>query len=61
MNAREIIKILKKDDWILKGIKGSHHQYIHHTKKGKVSIPFHSKKDLKKKTLESIYKQAGFK
>jgi len=39
-------------------IKGSHHQLKHPTKKGTVTIP-HPKKDLPRKTFESILKQAG--
>lgn len=58
MNSREVIKIIKKDGWILKKIRGSHQQFTHPTKTGKVTIP-HPKKDLKKKTVESIFKQAG--
>lgn len=45
------------------GIKkqvGSHRQYKHPTKKGKVTIPFHTK-DLSKSTEQSILKQAGLK
>ncbi|MDR1616331.1 MAG: type II toxin-antitoxin system HicA family toxin, partial [Syntrophomonadaceae bacterium] len=30
------------DGWTLKTIKGSHHQYVHPTKPGKVTIPCHS-------------------
>lgn len=51
-------KLILADDWILKSQVGSHRQYIHPTKKGKVTIPFHSK-DLKKATDLSILKQAG--
>ncbi|MDO4615656.1 MAG: type II toxin-antitoxin system HicA family toxin [Lachnospiraceae bacterium] len=57
---REMEKIILKDGWLLKNEVGSHRHYIHPTKKGKVTIPFHSK-DLTKKTESSIYKQAGLK
>lgn len=42
------------------GWVGSHRQYKHPTKKGKVTIPFHTK-DLSKSTEQSILKQAGLK
>ena len=58
MNSREVLKIIKKDGWILKKVKGSHQQFTHPIKKGKVTIP-HPKKDLKKKTVQSIFSQAG--
>ena len=63
MNAltfKELEKILLKDGWWLKNIKGSHHQYIHNTKSGKITIPKH-KGDLDIRTLNSILKQAGLK
>ena len=40
--------------------EGSHHHYKHPTKKGKVTIAFHSQpKDLKSWEVKSILKQAG--
>ncbi len=58
MNSREIIKILEKDGWQLVGTKGSHNQYKHPTKKGRVTVP-HPSRDFPKGTLASIFKQAG--
>ncbi len=60
MKFKELEKMLLKDGWILKNSKGSHHQYIHPTKKGKITIPYH-KGDLNIKTAESILKMAGLK
>ena len=58
MNSKEIIKILEKDGWVKNSQKGSHCEYKHLTKKGKVTVP-HPKKDLPNKTVASIFKQAG--
>ena len=58
MRATEIEKLIKADGWYLKNQKGSHRQYKHPTKPGKVTIPFH-KGDLDKSTAKSILKQAG--
>lgn len=58
MDSKELIKIIESDGWILKSIKGSHHHYTHPLKKGKVTVP-HPKKDVPKKTADSILKQAG--
>ena len=60
MRAREIEKILIKDGWYFVKQVGSHRQYKHPAKPGKVTIPFHSG-DLDKGTAESILKQAGLK
>ena len=58
MTFREVEKILLNDGWYLKGSRGSHHQYVHPTKPGKVTVPKHGG-DLDKKTVDSILKQAG--
>ena len=57
-NSRELLKQLKDDGWEVVRIKVSHHQLRHPTKKGLVTLP-HPKKDLPRKTVESILKQAG--
>ena len=58
MRAREIEKILIKDGWYLVKQVGSHRQYKHPTKSGKVTIPYHTG-DLDKRTAKSILTQAG--
>ena len=60
MTFKEVVKILQKDGWYLKDVRGSHYYYIHDTKTGKISVPNH-KGDLKIKTANSILKQAGLK
>ena len=62
MTPREVEKIVLSDGWVLDSQAGSHRHYKHKTKPGKVTIPFHPEpKDLRKKTYESIMKQAGLK
>ncbi len=58
MRSSDIIKILKKDGWFIHNIRGSHHQFKHSEKTGKVTIP-HPKSDLPRGTTKSIFKQAG--
>lgn len=58
IKPRELEKEILDDGWIFKSQEGSHRHYIHPKKKGKVTIPFHSK-DIPKKTENSIRKQAG--
>ena len=60
LKPKQMEKIILKDGWILKSQVGSHRQYIHPTKQGKVTIPFHSK-ELTKMVENSILKQAGLK
>ena len=58
MQSRELIKIIEADGWYLVATKGSHNQFKHDVKKGRVTIP-HPKKDLPQQTVKSILKQAG--
>ena len=57
MKVREIIKRITKDGWYKVGQKGSHTQYKHPVKKGRVTVPM-KKGDLAIGTLKSIFKQA---
>ena len=57
-SSREIVKILEKDGWSIARVKGDHHQFKHHTKKGSVTVP-HPKKNIPIKTVKSIFNQAG--
>lgn len=59
-SSREVIKMLKEDGWELVAQEGSHTQFKHPMKKGRVTVP-HPKKTLPIGTLKSIMKQAGLK
>lgn len=60
MNSRELIKQLENDGWTLRGIKGSHHIFVHPAKPGHLSVP-HPKGELGKGLLNKLLKQAGLK
>jgi predicted RNA binding protein YcfA (HicA-like mRNA interferase family) len=60
MDSRDIIKQLKRDGWYAVNHVGSHKQFSHPTKKGRVTVP-HPKRDIPIGTLKSIEKQAGIK
>ncbi len=60
MDSREVIAVLKKDGWYQVGQVGSHKQFKHPEKKGRVTVP-HPKRDIPKGTLRSLEKQAGIK
>ena len=61
LKPKEMEKIILADGWRLKSQEGSHRNYTHPTKPGKVTIPFHQGKELNKKTENSIRRQAGLK
>jgi predicted RNA binding protein YcfA (HicA-like mRNA interferase family) len=58
VKSADIIKLIKTDGWFLVHVVGSHHQFKHPSKPGKVTVP-HPKKDLPLATARSIFKQAG--
>jgi len=60
MDSRTIIKLLKADGWSQAGQTGSHVQFTHPTKPGRVTVP-HPRKDFPIKTLISMEKQSGLK
>ena len=59
-SSREVIKALQADGWFEVHCVGDHHQFEHPTKPGKVTVT-HPKKDIPKRTLRSIERQAGIK
>ncbi len=59
MKIREIIRLVEKDGWVQITQKGSHRQYKHPVKKGRVTIAGKPKQDVHPKTLNSVLKQAG--
>jgi predicted RNA binding protein YcfA (HicA-like mRNA interferase family) len=60
MRSREIIAALTKDGWREVARKGSHVQFKHPTKPGRVTVP-HPERDIPIGTLKSIEKQSGLK
>ena len=60
MHSRDVIKELKKDGWYEVNRVGSHAQFKHLEKKGRVTVP-HPNRDIPIGTLKSIEKQAGIK
>jgi predicted RNA binding protein YcfA (HicA-like mRNA interferase family) len=60
IDSRTIFKKLEDDGWYKVGSEGSHVQFCHPEKKGRVTVP-HPKKDISIKTLKSIERQSGIK
>jgi len=61
MKVRAALKMIEADGWYLVSIKGSHRQYKHPMKPGRVTIAGHPNHDLSPGTLNSILKQARLK
>ena len=58
MKVRDVIKLIETDGWYLVATKGSHRQYKHPMKSGRVTIAGHPGDDLAPGTLNSVLKQA---
>ncbi len=54
-----LIRMLRQDGWGHVATKGSHWQFKHPAKPGRVTVP-HPKKDIPRGTVASIYRQAGW-
>jgi predicted RNA binding protein YcfA (HicA-like mRNA interferase family) len=61
MKIRDVIRLLLDDGWVLVRQTGSHRQFKHPTKPGRVTVAGHERAELKPKTLNTVLKQAGLK
>jgi predicted RNA binding protein YcfA (HicA-like mRNA interferase family) len=59
VKIREIIELLEADRWFLATTRGSHRQFKHPTKAGRVTVAGKLSDDLHPKTRASILRQAG--
>lgn len=59
MKVRDIIRLLERDGWYLVVTRGSHRQYKHLRKAGRVTIAGQAGHDLAVGTMNSILRQAG--
>ena len=59
-SSREVISLLKDDGWYEVNCEGSHHQFKHSIKKGRVTLQ-HPVKDLDINVIKSIERQSGLK
>ena len=59
MKVRTLLRLLHDDGWVLVATRGSHRQFKHAAKAGRVTVPGKPSDDLAPGTLNSILKQAG--
>lgn len=61
MKVSEVLRLVQDDGWYLVATRGSHRQFKHANKPGRVTIPGKPGDSLAPGTLNSILKQAGLK
>ena len=61
MKVKEIIRLIEDDGWVQVTQRGSHRQYKHPTKSGKVTVNGKLSDDLTSFLENSVLKQAGLK
>ena len=61
VKVRDVIRMLEADGWRLAVTEGSHRQFKHPTKPGRVTVSGHPGEDMPKGTLASVLRQAGLK
>jgi predicted RNA binding protein YcfA (HicA-like mRNA interferase family) len=59
MKVAEVVQLLERDGWELQRTRGSHRQFKHPRRPGKVTVAGPAKSTLHPKTLASILRQAG--
>lgn len=57
VSGKNVVKLLKKDGWVVDRVSGSH--YILRKERVEVTVPVHGNRDLKKGTLASIEQTTG--
>ncbi|MEM1365852.1 MAG: type II toxin-antitoxin system HicA family toxin [Pseudomonadota bacterium] len=61
MKVKEAIRLIEADGWFVVATRGSHRQFKHPDKPGRVTIADKPSADLAPGTFNSILKQAGLK
>ena len=61
MKVSEVLRMLDDDGWFLVATRGSHRQFKHPVKSGRVTVAGKPSHDLAPGTLNSILKQSGLK
>jgi predicted RNA binding protein YcfA (HicA-like mRNA interferase family) len=61
MKVKDVIRRLEEEGWFLVATRGSHRQYKHPVRPGRVTVAGKPSDDLAPGTLNSILKQSGLK
>jgi predicted RNA binding protein YcfA (HicA-like mRNA interferase family) len=61
VSGRDVVRVLLKAVFVVERTAGSHHILVHSSDRRRtVTVPVHAGHDLKRGTLRSIIRQAGF-
>jgi predicted RNA binding protein YcfA (HicA-like mRNA interferase family) len=60
VKVREVLAMLRADGWVMVAQRGSHKQFKHPSRRGRVTVAGHDNDDLAVGTLRSIFRQAGW-
>ena len=58
VKVRDVLKMLRQDGWLLRNQEGSHRQFVHPAKLGKLTVAGHESDEMPPKTLNSIMRRA---
>lgn len=61
LKVRDAIRLIEEDGWVLIATRGSHRQFKHPIRPGRVTVAGKPSDDLAPGTFNSILKQAGLK
>jgi predicted RNA binding protein YcfA (HicA-like mRNA interferase family) len=61
VKVRDILEMLRRDGWYLVATRGSHRQFKHPVKAGRVTVPGKPGDDLPPGLINSILRQSGLK
>lgn len=61
VKIKAVLRLLSDDGWVLAATRGSHRQFVHATKPGRVTVAGKDSDDLAPGTFNSILKQAKLK
>jgi predicted RNA binding protein YcfA (HicA-like mRNA interferase family) len=61
MKVRDVLKLIRDDGWYQVEQNGSHRQFKHPVKSGRVTVAGHPSQEMAKGTFGNILKQAGLK
>ncbi|MCL4843297.1 MAG: type II toxin-antitoxin system HicA family toxin [Bryobacteraceae bacterium] len=59
MKVRDLLRLIEADGWRCVKTRGSHRQYKHPVKLGRVTVPGHRSDEIHPDTLKSVLLQAG--
>jgi predicted RNA binding protein YcfA (HicA-like mRNA interferase family) len=61
VKVREVIRLIEDDGWVQSRQRGSHRQFIHAVKSGRVTVAGNLGAEMRPGTLANVMRQAGLK